>query len=55
VLARPEQRVTIAESMRAYYGDADLMRVLMTVPGRGAKWDAIAERVLGRAAAREPA
>jgi MOSC domain-containing protein YiiM len=55
VLARPEQRVTIAESMRAYYGDAELMRVLLTVPGRGAKWDAIAERVLGRAAAREPA
>jgi MOSC domain-containing protein YiiM len=55
VLARPDQRVTIAESMRAYYGDVELMRVLLTVPGRGAKWDAIAERVLGRAPAREPA
>ncbi len=48
VLARPEQQVTVAESMVAYYGDADLMRKLLTVPGRGAKWDAIAERVLGR-------
>ena len=48
VLARPEQRVTLAESMEAYYGHADLMRKLLTVPGRGAKWDAIAERVLGR-------
>ena len=47
VLAGPQQRVTVAESIRAYYGDADLMRVLKTVPGRGAKWDAIAERVLG--------
>ena len=51
VLARPEQRVTVAESMRAYYGDAELMRALLTVPGRGAKWDAIAERVLGRTVA----
>lgn len=48
VLSRPDQRVTVAESMLAYYGDADLMRTLMTVPGRGAKWEAIAERVLGR-------
>jgi MOSC domain-containing protein YiiM len=48
VLARPEQRVTVAESMLAYYGDAALMRTLLTVPGRGAKWDAIAERVLGQ-------
>ncbi|HUZ53204.1 MAG TPA: MOSC domain-containing protein [Streptosporangiaceae bacterium] len=48
VLARPEQHVTVAESMLAYYGDAALMRKLLTVPGRGAKWDAIAERVLGR-------
>jgi MOSC domain-containing protein YiiM len=48
VLFRPSQRVTVAESMLAYYGDADLMRTLLTVPGRGAKWDAIAARVLGR-------
>jgi MOSC domain-containing protein YiiM len=50
VLARPEQRVTVAESMRAYYGDADLMRALLAVPGRGAAWDEIAAQVLGRAA-----
>ncbi|HYK31847.1 MAG TPA: MOSC domain-containing protein [Streptosporangiaceae bacterium] len=49
VLSRPDQRVTIAESMSAYYGDAELMRVLLTVEGRGAKWDAIGEHVLGRA------
>jgi MOSC domain-containing protein YiiM len=48
VLARPAERVTVAESMLAYYGDADLMRTLLSVPGRGAKWEAIAERVLGR-------
>jgi MOSC domain-containing protein YiiM len=44
ILTQPGQQVTVAQSMRAYYGDADLMRVLMTVPGRGAKWDGIAER-----------
>jgi MOSC domain-containing protein YiiM len=48
VLARPEQQVTVAESMEAFYGDAGLMRKLLAVPGRGAKWDAIAERVLGQ-------
>ena len=51
VLARPEQRVTVAESMLAFYGDADLMRTLLTVPGRGAKWDEIGAQVLGRAPA----
>ena len=48
VLSRPEQRVTIAESMDAYYGDAEVMRLLLTVEGRSAKWDAIGENVLGR-------
>ena len=48
VLSRPDQRVTIAESMSAYYGDPDLMRVLLTVEGRGSKWDAIGADVLGR-------
>ena len=55
VLARPEQHVTVAESMLAFYGDAGLMRKLATVPGRGEKWDAIAERVLGRMTAWRPA
>ena len=50
VIDRPAQRVTIAESMRAYYGDQDLMRRVLRVPGRGEQWDAIGEQVLGRAA-----
>ena len=51
VLARPAERVTVAESMRAYYGDQDLMRRLLLVSGRGAKWDEIGQQVLGRARA----
>ncbi len=49
VLSRPAQHVTIAESMRAYYGDAELMRTLLIVEGRGGKWDEIGANVLGRA------
>ena len=49
VIDRPAERVTIAESMRAYYGDQDLMRRVLQVPGRGEKWDAIGQQVLGRA------
>jgi MOSC domain-containing protein YiiM len=49
VLARPATAVTIAESARAYYGDADLMRRLLLVEGRSSKWDEIAPSVLGRA------
>jgi MOSC domain-containing protein YiiM len=48
VVSQPEQRVTVGESMRAFYGDADLMRVLLTVEGRGSKWDSIGANVLGR-------
>lgn len=48
ITGRPDQRVTVAESMRAYYGDADLMRTLLTVQGRGAAWDSIGAQVLGR-------
>lgn len=48
VLSQPEARVTVAESMQAFYGDADLMRVLLTVAGRGAKWDEVGAHVLGR-------
>ena len=51
LVARPQPCVTVAESMRAYYGDAGLMTALLTVPGRAAKWDAIADRVLGRTVA----
>lgn len=48
VVSRPDQRVTIAESMRAYYGDTDLMAAVLTVPGRSSKWDEIGASVLGR-------
>jgi len=34
--------VTVAESMRAYYGDRGLIHRLSAVPGRSAKWDTIA-------------
>jgi MOSC domain-containing protein YiiM len=49
VIDRPAERVTVAESMRAFYGDQDLMRRLLRVTGRGAKWDEIGQQVLGRA------
>jgi MOSC domain-containing protein YiiM len=49
VLSRPGERVTLAESMTAFYGDAELMRRLLRVEGRGTKWDEIAVGVLGRA------
>ena len=51
VVSRPGERVTIAESMTAYYGDAALMRRLLRVEGRGLDWDHIAPGVLERAAA----
>ena len=49
VLSRPDQPVTVAESMRAFYGDQEIMSRLLQVAGRGAKWDAIAANVLSRA------
>ncbi|HEX9540943.1 MAG TPA: MOSC domain-containing protein [Streptosporangiaceae bacterium] len=51
VVDQPAERVTVAESMRAFYGDADLMRRLLAVEGRGASWDEIAPSVLGRSPA----
>jgi MOSC domain-containing protein YiiM len=48
VLSRPQVRVTVADAMRAYYGDTDIMRRLLTVAGRGAKWDEVGAEVLGR-------
>jgi MOSC domain-containing protein YiiM len=50
VLSRPAVQVTVAESMRAFYGDADLMRKLLEVDERGTKWDEIGQQVLARAA-----
>src|SRR5262249_4831167 len=52
VLSRPDERVTIAESMTAYYGDAALMSRLLRVEGGGLAWDEIAPGVLDRAASR---
>lgn len=49
VLSRPDERVTVAESMTAFYGDAALMRRLLRVQGRGLEWDEIARDVLNRA------
>jgi MOSC domain-containing protein YiiM len=48
VLGRPADGVTVAESMRAYYGDRELMGRLSAVPGRSAKWDTIARGTAGR-------
>jgi MOSC domain-containing protein YiiM len=55
VLARPATRMTIAESVRAYYGDVELMRLLLLVEGRSSKWHEIALSVLGRAGPAAPA
>jgi hypothetical protein len=52
VLARPAVGVTLTEAVRAYYGDADLMRRLLRVEGRGDSWDETARSVLGREAQR---
>ncbi|HEY2074971.1 MAG TPA: MOSC domain-containing protein [Streptosporangiaceae bacterium] len=49
VLSRPDQAVTVAESMRACYGDRELMTRLLQVAGRSSKWDEIAADVLSRA------
>jgi MOSC domain-containing protein YiiM len=48
VVSRPAVAVTVAESMRAFYGDHDIMRRLLDVAGRSAKWDEIAADVLSR-------
>ncbi|MBO0836425.1 MAG: MOSC domain-containing protein [Actinobacteria bacterium] len=49
VLSRPAVAVTVAESMQAYYGNGELMRRLLQVDGRGAKWDEIAADAVSRA------
>jgi MOSC domain-containing protein YiiM len=53
VLSRPAASVTVAEAMAAFYGDARLMRRLLTVPERDPSWDEVAVSVLGRAEPRE--
>ena len=39
VLSRPAVRVTVAESMRAFYGNRELLVRLSAVPERSSKWD----------------
>jgi MOSC domain-containing protein YiiM len=51
VLDQPATRVTVAESMLAFYGDQDIMRRLLEVEGRGHKWDMIGPGILSRAGA----
>jgi MOSC domain-containing protein YiiM len=51
VLDQPAEKVTVTESMYAFYGAADLMRRLLAVEGRSAVWDEVALSVLGRSAA----
>jgi len=46
VVSTPSQVVTVAEAMRAFYGDRDIMHGLLTVDGRGSKWDEIAADML---------
>ncbi len=46
VLHRPAASVTVAEAMRAYYGDTDLMRRLVAVTDRDPRWDDVAAGVL---------
>jgi MOSC domain-containing protein YiiM len=49
VLSRPDQAVTVAESMRAFYGDRQIMTRLLHVAGRSSKWDEIAADQLSQA------
>ncbi|HEY2551722.1 MAG TPA: MOSC domain-containing protein [Streptosporangiaceae bacterium] len=51
VLGRPDPLVSVADSMRAYYGDQELMRRVLQVADRGGKWDQIGRRVLAPARA----
>jgi len=49
VLDQPAGRVTVAESMRTFYGDPEIMRRLLNVEGRGRKWDETGLSVFSRA------
>jgi MOSC domain-containing protein YiiM len=46
VVSRPGEAVTVAEAMRAFYGDRDIMRRLLAVEGRGSNWDEIGADML---------
>jgi MOSC domain-containing protein YiiM len=49
VVSRPDEPVTVAESMRAFYGNQEIMSRLLQVTGRGAMWDRMAADVLSGA------
>jgi MOSC domain-containing protein YiiM len=49
VLSRPDHAVTVAESMRACYGDRDVLLRLLKLDGRAAKWDELAADLVSRA------
>ncbi len=55
VLSCPPDGVTVAGAMRAYYGDADLMRRLLGTPGLDPKWEDVAVSMLGLPVRHEPA
>jgi MOSC domain-containing protein YiiM len=48
VVSRPPDSVTVAEALRAYYGDTDLMRRLLDAPGLDPGWQEMAVSVLAR-------
>jgi MOSC domain-containing protein YiiM len=49
VLSRPDQAVTVAESLLASFGDREILSRLLTVEGRGSIWDEIAADQLSQA------
>ena len=53
VLSRPPDSVTVAEALRAYYGDTDLIRRLLHAPGLHPGWQEMAASVLGRQEAQQ--
>ena len=51
VLSRPPDSVTVAGALRAFYGDADLMRRLLDAPGLDPRWHEMIASELERDAA----
>ena len=48
VLSRPADSVTVAASLRASYGDREVLAKLLSLDGRSDKWAALAGEVLSR-------
>jgi MOSC domain-containing protein YiiM len=48
VLSRPPDSVTVAGALRAFYGDAELMRRLLDAPGLDPEWHEMMTSVLER-------